>query len=256
LGTQAAAQPACPAAALPAYSHNDYERQRPLEDALALGFRGVEVDLFLIDGVLRIGHDRRAARSGGTLDSVYLAPLAALVGRCGVWAPTGRRFLLALEIKEPSPATYHALMSELRRYEYLWMTRDGTSTVAPLEVVLVGWHPALNGQRADSLPGIQHRLSRAVPVKAGSLDPRVQLLSVDYGKTMGRWWRRSSTRARWLDAMRASKTAAPDRLLRVHNVPADAAVYARLFAAGVDLIGTKQLEATARLLAPTVAPSP
>ncbi|WP_156799100.1 hypothetical protein [Gemmatimonas aurantiaca] len=252
LSRDAHAQAACPVAALSAYSHNDYERPHPLEDALALGFRGVEVDLFLVDGELRIGHDRRAARSGGTLDSVYLAPLAALVDRCGPWgAVVDRPFLLALEIKEQSPATYDALMAVLRRYRHLWVRDEAGGTRVALDVVLVGWHPPPNGTRVDSLPGIQYRLSRAEPVDAAVLDPRVRLLSVDYGKTMGRWWRRSITRARWFDAIRASKAAVPDRLLRVHNVPQNADVYAALFAAGVDLIGTKQPESTAGLIRPS-----
>lgn len=37
----------CSAASLlPAYSHNDYRNRRPLLDALELGFRGVEADVF------------------------------------------------------------------------------------------------------------------------------------------------------------------------------------------------------------------
>lgn len=57
----AQAQTACPVASLPAYSHNDYANARPLLDAFDLGFRGVEVDLFLVGGMLRVGHDRRTA---------------------------------------------------------------------------------------------------------------------------------------------------------------------------------------------------
>lgn len=30
---------------LPAYAHNDYRNERPLHDAVELGYRGVEVDL-------------------------------------------------------------------------------------------------------------------------------------------------------------------------------------------------------------------
>ena len=41
---------------LPAYAHNDYRNARPLLDALELGFRGVEVDYFLVDTELRVGH--------------------------------------------------------------------------------------------------------------------------------------------------------------------------------------------------------
>lgn len=35
-----------------AFSHNDYEHERPLFDALDLGFNCVEADLWLIDGEL------------------------------------------------------------------------------------------------------------------------------------------------------------------------------------------------------------
>ena len=32
-----------------AYAHNDYRNPRPLRDALSLGYRGVEADLFRVD---------------------------------------------------------------------------------------------------------------------------------------------------------------------------------------------------------------
>jgi hypothetical protein len=47
-----------PLTLIPAYAHNDYQNARPLSDALDLGFRGVEVDYVLIDGELRVGHER------------------------------------------------------------------------------------------------------------------------------------------------------------------------------------------------------
>jgi hypothetical protein len=95
---------------------------------------------------------------------------------------------------------------------------------------------------------VQHRLTRAEGGGAAGLDPRVRLLSVDYGKTMGRWWVTAAGRRRWLATLRAAKAAAPGRRLRAHNVPADARVYAALRDAGVDLIGATRLAAAARLL--------
>jgi hypothetical protein len=126
-------------------------------------------------------------------------------------------------------------------------------------VVLVGWQPnAPSHARAiGALLGRQYRLTR--PDQGEELaralrDPHVRLLSLDYGKTMGRRWRTAAGRRRWLAAIRAVKASAPDLLLRVHNVPADGRIYAALLAAGVDLIGTKELTASARLLAAPVAP--
>lgn len=240
----AQAQDACPRAALPAYSHNDYENARPLHDALALGYRGVEADIVLVGDTLRVGHDRGQARRGPSLEDAYFAPLAALRRRCGSLTADGRPFLLTVELKAPSASADAALVALIARYR---------ATLEPaVLIVVVGWHPVPLPRTPDGAMAYatQWRLTRPNAPVPRALAADVRLLSVDYGKTMGRPWRRARTRRRWLETLRAAKAAAPDRLLRVHNAPVDSAVYAALLDAGVDLIGTKRLQATHRLLAP------
>src|SRR5437868_14769766 len=58
-----------------AHAHNDYEHARPLFDALDHGFCSVEADIWLVDGQLLIGHDRKDLKPGRTLESLYLDPL-------------------------------------------------------------------------------------------------------------------------------------------------------------------------------------
>ncbi len=247
----AAAQARCPRASLPAYAHNDYQNARPLDEALERGFRGIEVDVFLVDGTLRVGHDRRAARRGGTLEAIYLGPLRTLAERCGTLTADGRPFLVFVELKEHTPATYDALVHLLSGYQALFApTAAAPVGRSAVEIVLVGWHPA-TPQAAlgvDSLLRVHHRLVRPGPLVPHDPAGRLRMLSVDYGKTIGRWWRTPAGRRRWLARLRAVKGAAPTRLLRVHNVPPDAGVYTMLLEAGVDLIGTKQLATTQRLL--------
>lgn len=245
-----AAQARCGSLTLPAYAHNDYENPRPLADAVSLGFRGVEVDVFLIDGTLRLGHSRRDARAGATLESQYLDPLRKLVPDCGKLT-ADRSFLLFIDLKEDSPATFDTLTAVLERYPALFVAAN--SSAPPIEVVLVGWRPT-DVARGGVMPrgGIalqyQHRLTRPDPVNRGSLGPRVRLISVDYGKTIGRWWVTPAYRRRWFAAINASKLASPDQLLRVHNVSPDKHTYSKLLAAGVDLIGTKEPERSQRIL--------
>ncbi len=230
----------CPRAGLPAYAHNDYGNAHPLTDALALGYRGVEADVFLVDGVLRLGHDRRRSRTGGSLEASYLAPLQALAARCGSLTTEGTPFLLAVELKEASRASFDSLVSLLMRYP---------SVTSSVEVVLVGWRPEPAVLNAAPIPfGWQHRLRRPEQASGAAFDRGVRLLSLDYGKTLGRWWVREAGRRRWLAALRSVKAAHPTLQLRVHNVPVDRDVYRTLLAAGVDLIGTKDLPGTARLL--------
>jgi hypothetical protein len=255
----ASAQAPCPRATLPAYSHNDYEQANPLGDALALGFRGVEADVFLIDGELRVGHDRRAAEAGATFDALYLAPLASVAARCGSITGDARPFLLTIELKEESQAAHDSLVALLGRHRSLLVPSESASGRAwMVEAVLVGWHPPLDqlGDEAGVLFGVQHALVTPDPIALGSLDRSVRLLSLDYGKTMGRWWTTTVKRRRWLDALRVAKAASPGRLLRVHNVPASRGVYAALLAEGVDLIGTKELDASRRLLVADPHPRP
>lgn len=242
------AQTDCPRGSLPAYAHNDYENSRPLVDAVTLGYRGVEADIFLVDDVLRVGHDEGSARDGGTLELLYLRPLQELLTRCGPLVSTRAPFFLALELKEQSAAAYDSLLALLGRYDTLLRATKPNHSLPPqLTIVLVGWHPAsLTANVAvDTMLAWQQRISRAPTTP---LNERVRLLSIDYGKTMGRWWVTSGGRKRWLAAIRAAKDAAPDRLVRAHNVPLDRRVYRELFAAGVDLIGTKELRRSVDLL--------
>jgi hypothetical protein len=246
LVAEGAAQPPCPRSRLPAYAHNDYENPRPLLDAVRLGFSGVEADVFLVDGVLRVGHDRRRARKGKTLEALYLSPLREIISRCGRLTPDSRGFLLAVEIKESSQKTFDALETLLDRYRELFA--PASSSRGAIEVILVGWHPPLSRLRPPApVPfRIQHRISGRSDVLAVGDD--VRLLSVDYGKTMGRRWSSAANRRGWIEILGSTKRANPNRLLRVHNVPADSTIYGALLDAGVDLIGTRTLARTWQLL--------
>ena len=241
------AQPACPRGALPAYAHNDYANQRPLHDALSLGYQGAEVDVFLVEGLLRLGHDQRAARRGALLEAQYLAPLRSLIARCGRLTADGRPFLLTVDIKKKSHPTLDTLLALFARYPELFSSGDGHVTPT-IEVVLVGWDPREIASVSPMPFGRQMQLRRADARAAEHTDPGVRLISVDYSKTMGRWWATPARRRRWLSALREVKAANPRRLIRVHHVPVNERVYQKLLAAGVDLIGTESLAATALLL--------
>src|SRR5262249_7158999 len=112
-GGQQPAPSSCPRGSLPAYAHNDYLNIHPLFDALSLGYKGVEADVFLVNGKLHLGHKRLAAEQDGNFEALYLAPLRALVARCGTLTADGQPFLLTLELKEASRATFDTLVAVL-----------------------------------------------------------------------------------------------------------------------------------------------
>lgn len=259
VGVPLSAQSSCPRGRLPAYAHNDYLNAHPLSDALSLGYKGVEADVFLIHGTLQLGHERRAAAQDGALETLYLAPLRALVARCGTLTDDGQPFLLTLEIKEKSRPTFDALVAVLARYPDLFSRSDGQAAefgqgMAPVQAVLVGWYPP---DFADSISvplSRQARLRRADGPPADAADRAVGLLGLDYAETIGRRFATPAQRRRWLSAIRATKAMFPARRIRAYHVPVKARIYRELLAAGVDLIGTLELTETARLLGGATVP--
>jgi hypothetical protein len=251
---QSPGQPDCPRGTLPAYAHNDYINTRPLHDALSLGYKGVEADVFLVEGVLRLGHDRKAAARGAAFEAQYLAPLRSLVARCGTLTADARGFLLNVELKEQSPSTFDTLVVLLARYADLFTSRGGNAdsggprSAPAVQVVLVGWSPPALADDTLVPMGRQARLRHADGRALEVTDPSVRLISLDYGKTMGRWWMTPGHRRRWLGTIRATRAAFPTQRIRAYDVPVNERVYRDLLGAGVDFIGTMHLERTARVL--------
>ena len=64
-----------PVALSRAHAHNDYEHQRPLNDALDRGFTSVDAAVHLVDGQLLVAHDEDDLRADRTLQTLYLDPL-------------------------------------------------------------------------------------------------------------------------------------------------------------------------------------
>jgi hypothetical protein len=250
-GAQVPARSDCPRGNLPAYAHNDYLNAHPLSDALSLGYRGAEADVFLVNGVLQLGHERRAAAQDGTFETLYLAPLRALVARCGPLTTDGQPFLLTLEIKEASRPTFDTLVAVLARYTDLFSERNGQGAVhggPAVQPVLVGWYPPGFADTISIPLTRQARIQHAGKPPADAGDRTVGLISLDYSETIGRRWTTAAQRRHWLAAIRATKAAFPERRIRVYHVPVKDRIYRDLLSAGVDLIGTTELDATARLL--------
>src|SRR5438046_1197290 len=63
------------------HSHNDYEQEQPLSDALRNGFYSVEADIWLVNHEILISH--LGWFFTGALKELYLDPLQARVDRLG-----------------------------------------------------------------------------------------------------------------------------------------------------------------------------
>ncbi|KAF2399006.1 hypothetical protein EJ06DRAFT_583006 [Trichodelitschia bisporula] len=136
------------------HSHNDYARDIPLLRALGAGCTGVEADIWPINGTLLVGHSRKALFTNRTLRSLYLDPLATMLGkqnelpRVGDEGPRGvfdedpdETLVLLLDFKDAPEKAWPLVQSQLQPFidnNYLTRWNGSALLLAPLTIVLSG----------------------------------------------------------------------------------------------------------------------
>jgi glycerophosphoryl diester phosphodiesterase len=226
-----------------AHAHNDYLHNRPLEDALALGFCSVEADIHLIDGELLVAHDRDKTSPGRTLQSLYLDPLRRRVERSGngVYGD-GQEITLLVDIKSDGATTYRALHEVLSGYRDLLSYVDEEGMHRGAVTVIVSGNRAFDVIRAD-LPrfvGIDGRLSDLESDMPADLMP---LISDHWGRNFK--WRGdgdlpAADQEKLIRVLQ--KAHSNGRRVRFWATPDQKSVWDVLSAAGVDMINTDDLE--------------
>jgi len=238
------------AALLPAYAHNDFRNRRPLHDALALGYRGVEADVFRVGTELVVGHDRGALRGASTLSHLYLAPLRDRLHTCGYVLSDSTPLFLNIELKEADPVAFQYLLGLLRAFEELFAAQQAAGPA--VQVTLVGWWPSPDSVAWPDYLRVQLAIEQLehIPVIDSA---RVGFVSVDYEKVL-RWRGVSDTPSvAQLTITTARELARTLRKpLRVHHAPAELSVYSWLLWQGVTLVGTTDLKRSREILAPFV----
>jgi hypothetical protein len=136
------------------HSHNDYWRPVPFYSALSVGAVSVEADVWLINGVLHVGHEPSALTPNRTLDSLYIQPILSVLASLNPntsFVPPGRRngvydtdggqtLYLWIDVKTDGATTWPYVveaLEPLRRAGYL-TTFSNDSTVVNGAVTVIG----------------------------------------------------------------------------------------------------------------------
>ena len=232
-----------------AHAHNDYEHERPLLDALDHGFCSVEADVFLIGEEPLIGHTRLSLRPERTLEKLYLAPLRQRVrANGGRVCRDGPTVYLLVDVKTEARPTYAALDKLLARYaDMLSVTRDGKHEARAVTVVISGNRDreTLMGQklRYAGLDGRPEDLDSTAPAD------QIPWISARWG-SLFRWRGKGPMPDEERKKLKeyVAKAHEHGRLVRFWDTPEDAAFWAELRAADVDLINTDRLAELQRFL--------
>lgn len=228
-----------------AHSHNDYRHSRPLHDALDHGFCSIEADVFLINNLLYIGHERHELIKENNLEALYLKPL---MERCqqndGYVYPNKTPVILWIDFKTKAETTYAALEKLLDNYADILTTFEN-STIHPKAVTVI-----LTG----SCPGFE-TFQNSQMKRYATLSGGFNHLNADFGQDVQyaiceNWnkicsWRgEGDISSDQLERLReiVDKSHQLGRKVRFWNVPPKESVWQVLVDLNVDFINTDDLE--------------
>jgi alkaline phosphatase len=98
------------------HSHNDYEQKIPFWNAYANGLQSIEVDVFLKEGVLYVGHSEDKIKKEHTLETLYLQPLEKVFS---LKLGDQQAIKLLIDIKSEPIASLSKLIEVLEKYPEL-----------------------------------------------------------------------------------------------------------------------------------------
>lgn len=232
-----------------AHSHNDYAHARPLLDALDHGFCSIEADIFLVDGVLLVGHAAGELKPDRTLESLYLKPLAQRASENGgrIYRD-GPVITLLIDFKTRPEQTYPALKALLVKYaEILTSVENGKVTQRAVTVICSGYSPrqelAAEATRYAALDGRLADLQSTAPAHL------IPLISENW-KSLFKWRgggpMPDDQRKKLLDIVTRAHEAG--RRVRFWASPDSPEVWAQQRAAGVDLLSVDDHAALRKFL--------
>lgn len=226
-----------------AHSHNDYMHERPLQDALDLGFTSIEADIFLVNGDLLVGHFLKDVKPERTLEALYLKPLMDRFTQNGgsIYAGSAPVTLL-VDIKSSGAETYSVLAKLLERYgKMLSVTKDGNYIQGAVTVIISGNRPI--EQIAASNPrfaGIDGRIADLTSDSASSMMPLIS----DNWRLHFSYLGKGEISEKELKKLKqvVSQAHEKGRRVRFWATPESEDLWQVLMQAEVDLIGTDDLK--------------
>lgn len=233
------------------HAHNDYEHTRPLLDALDQGFCSVEADIYLVNGELLVGHDRKDLVPGKTLEKLYLDPLMERVkAHHGHVYEKKAPVILLVDIKTDGEAVYAELRKRLPKYRKMLTEYREPRKVTSRAVTVI-----LSGDRPiETVKKEKQRFAfidgRLTDLDEGALDTNlIPLVSDDYFSTFS-WLGNGempADQALKLKAM-VDKAHTAGAKIRFWATPDNRGMWETMYSAGVDLLNTDNLAGLATFL--------
>lgn len=228
-----------------AHSHNDYEQNRPLFDALENGFTSVEADVLYIYGQLFVGHNMPNTKRHKlkTLTKQYLKPLYKRfkANNGEIYQGYEGDFYLWIDIKFEPARAYKALRKALMPYKEMLNYYEGNQFhQGKITVIISGDRPfrpllfddlklmTLDGRPSDLNKNYPTTVMPFISEHAGKVCQTKDLEAIGEKELR-------------LVANFTAKAKAQGKKVRLWATPEAEILWAELTKAGVDLLNTDDL---------------
>ena len=226
----------------PAHSHNDYLNKKPLFNALENQFKSIEVDVFLLNSKLYVGHNWLQLRKNKTIQSLYLDPLwVEYKNNNGKIYKNGESLYLLVDIKTSAEKTYKTLKTILHKYKPMLTGVISDSLInRPVTIVLSGNRPIIekNGSH-DRFVFIDGRHSDISKNKPNNIMPIISLSWLDHF-TWGGVGEMKNEETLVLKKI-INDVHSENKLIRFWASPDNSNSWNKLRSEGVDLINTDKI---------------
>jgi alkaline phosphatase len=116
-----------------AHAHNDYLHTVPFYTAFNAGFGSIEADVYPVNGILLVAHNKKDIQPQHTLKSLYIDPLSNEL------AKNSRHVKLLVDIKENYKLSLQILLTKIEPVKKYLITSNDTSK--PLTILISGERP-------------------------------------------------------------------------------------------------------------------
>jgi alkaline phosphatase len=122
------------------HSHNDYYNESPFFTAYNQHFGSIEADVWAIDGILFVAHDREEITPERTLEELYILPIVKVFRENSgkAWPGSVSTFQLMVDMKTEAEPALSLLVKLLEQYPEVFDTRVNKNAV---KVVISGNRP-------------------------------------------------------------------------------------------------------------------
>ncbi|KAI0879166.1 hypothetical protein GGS24DRAFT_230971 [Hypoxylon argillaceum] len=235
------------------HSHNDYEQNIPVFEALSAGCISMEADVWLFNGDVIIGH--LLPTLGRTLRAQYVNPLLAILNHNGGSAYKSRpdqTLVLLVDFKTSDTGTLDAVVTALdplRQAGYLSRLENGVLVKKAITVVASGSAPFDRISTGDGVPDRDIFYDANLGALSGSsyTSQNSYVASADFQDVIGQASTATLTAAQMTTiTTQVGQAHAKGLVARYWNLPGEY-LWESLKALGVDLLNADDLSNTARL---------